>query len=359
MARFADVHIAAKLRDAIRNIAHGELNRVHPADSFGHVSDIDEIAGTIKYRMPGSTQDLVASYGFGDPPDIGKPVRITGRAGSRYVVGMSAAVNLDDVITTTPGDVTGVPISDLPVATTPDGSELVVLVQGGITKRSTVSAITAGGGSLWEIVTGANNFLQPIDTGFDAILLGDENNPNTGIQGVDSHSDTHETYLMVSPGIGSGGGDIQAETLVVGKDAIMDWFYWSRHQGGSAFEAGSFWDAIGDDGAGVVPEAFFEVYATGNLAIIELSVDPGDGGSESAEFDVVADPVNNWAYYHFYGQNSFLKFGRTSGAATLDVAPDAALASKNWSLGYDQSTNTFTIKVNDGGTIKTWTTNPT
>lgn len=109
--KFSDVHAAARLRDFVRDVARKEIDQVHPADIFGVVSDIDEIAGTVKYVASGSTAaESSASYGFGESPSIGSRVRIVGRSGARYVVPPGSSTSLppggdiNDVLTKQSGD---------------------------------------------------------------------------------------------------------------------------------------------------------------------------------------------------------------------------------------------------------------
>lgn len=208
-------------------------------------------------------------------------------------------------------------------------------------KKWVATSPAAGVDGLWEIVatgSGSRHTIRPLealtdtgdptDEGINWFML-DLRAPqgNSGTSG-----DIHQTYFYVAPGIGAGGGDIQAESYIEGKDNVMDWFFWARRRS-PGWDAGSFWDAIGDDEAGKNPEAFFEVYSQASDGFIELYVDTDNVSGNDAELDLHADSDTDEAFIHAYGKNAFIKFARSGGTPSMDVAPDASLGGPEWSIG--------------------------
>lgn len=265
-------------------------------------------------------------------------------------------------------------IVDLDDVHAPQKSAGDTLVWNDDENRFEVGAIAVSDG-IWELTGTGRKSIHPLDSLADTGDPTDEGvnwftldlkapQGNSGTTG-----DIHVTSFYVAPGIGAGGGDVQAETFIDGQDAVMDWFYWCRNGGGSrGYEAGSFWDAIAavTDGANSA-EAFFEVYADAKLAILELLAYLPVSPHYYAELDIVLeldDPDNPVAYFDFYGHangaNAFLWFEANryagSGPFPMAPAPDAKLGASDWTIGYDGSD--FILKVNDGG-IKTVVLTPT
>lgn len=175
---------------------------------------------------------------------------------------------------------------------------------------------------------------------------------------------THRAYLQITPGTnGPGrsifaGQDIQASAWIDGSLNTMDWYFWSRPAGGGGnIEAGTFFDAIADDGSGGQPEGYFQVYSDGSGVDIEMFADTDV--TATIELDAVADVADDVAYVFVGGRGAaFIRFSQ-SGGGTFNVAPDAQLPfTGDWSIGYDGGSGTFILKVNDGG-IKTSVLTPT
>lgn len=339
--KFSDVHAAARLRDFVRDVARKEIDQVHPADIFGVVSDIDEIAGTVKYVASGAgAAESSASYGFGEPPAVGSSVRIVGRSGARYVVppgsstGLPPGGDINDVLTKHSGD-------DYDVFWSPGASA------------------TAASDTFWELepaTSTAIDFLRAkaslVDTGDDSI-----HGVYLGEFEYDTGSHIHKAYLKINPGTDgpghsiSNGQDIQASAWIDGTDNTMDWYFWSRVTAGKA-EAGTFFDAIGDDLAGHASEAYMEAYATGIYADWFAFIStPGSG----ALIGLFPDD-DDVCYLDFEddGGNAYLRFRKIGGSgAAWKVAPDAKLGPNEWSIGTGGGGIDLIYKINDAGTIKT------
>lgn len=237
---------------------------------------------------------------------------------------------------------------------------------GGVFGGTGTTPPPSGSDSFWERAVATSTTVGFVRTKSSRVDTGDDS-----IQGAylgqfeydAGGGDVYRAYLQITPGSnGPGhsifdGQDIQASAWMEGTDNTMDWYFWSRPSSGGT-EAGTFFDAIGDDGAGGNPEAYFQPYADARVATIETFADSDAGAS--AEFDVTAytdnpDTHDAVAEFFFGAKNGFLRFAKFGGDI-LNVAPDGNLRTGDWSIGWD-GTN-FVFKVNDGG-IKTWTATPT
>lgn len=89
--RFGDVDVAASLRDVIRRLVRSEVNAIHPPDTFGEVQTVDTDNSLVNVLPVGGTTTTRVPYS-GGAPGVGDTVRITGRAGSRYLAGGGAGV---------------------------------------------------------------------------------------------------------------------------------------------------------------------------------------------------------------------------------------------------------------------------
>lgn len=132
--KFSDVQTAAKLRDLFRKIAVTEIEKAIPFDDFGSVVGVDTGRSVATVQTADGNTHAV-SYGFGTAPAVGDMVRITGRAGSRYIAsGTSAsatAINLEENV------LPGGPLT---------GAELVEIVQLGQLVSTTTQGIADLGG---------------------------------------------------------------------------------------------------------------------------------------------------------------------------------------------------------------------
>lgn len=87
----SDVHFAARMRDWVRTVVRKELDAIMPPDQFGIVTLLDTTTRSARILLPDGVTSMTVSYGFGVSPQVGDTVRVTGRAGSRYIPGGGGA----------------------------------------------------------------------------------------------------------------------------------------------------------------------------------------------------------------------------------------------------------------------------
>lgn len=92
---FGRVGTAARIRDVIRKIARREIDRAVPPDEFGLVLSVDTSTRRAAVLFSDSDEAKSFSYGFASAPTAGDSVRITGRAGSRYIVSATSGLSAE------------------------------------------------------------------------------------------------------------------------------------------------------------------------------------------------------------------------------------------------------------------------